>query len=204
MERRTDEELVAAHAAGESRAFDELVRRYAGPLFAFLARFVGQGATAEDLVQESLLQVHSSSATFDRERRFRPWIYTIAANKARDYLRSRVRRTEQSLDDGAADAEGAQPIDRISAAGPAADERLIASETSDRVRRVVGRMPEHLREILLLGYYQQMPYAEIAEVLAIPVGTVKSRLHSAVQQFSRLWEEQETAVERDSRRKRQG
>ena len=204
MERRTDEELVAAHAAGESRAFDELVRRYAGPLFTFLARFVGQNAVAEDLVQESLLQVHSSSATFDLDRRFRPWVYTIAANKARDYLRTRVRRTERSLDDGPSDSDARPAQDRVAGVGPAADELVIASETTDRVRRVVGRLPENLREILLLGYYQQMPYAEIAEVLEIPVGTVKSRLHSAVQQFSRLWEAQETSVEREARRRREG
>src|SRR5438874_1716229 len=74
---------------------------------------------------------------------------------------------------------------------PSVAEEFSAEENRARVRAVIDRMPEHLKMILLLGYFQQLPYAEIAQVLDIPIGTVKSRLHSAVGQFAKMWKAQE-------------
>lgn len=187
MEQRPDEQLLAEHRAGKPGAFDALVRRYSEELYRFLLKFVGQSATAEDLLQETLLQVHSAAATFDATRAFKPWLYTIAANKARDLLRSRSRRQELSLD-GARDEDGAAPLHAIESEEIGAAESQDLREEREAVRRVIGGMPEHLRLILILGYYQQLPYADIAEVLGIPVGTVKSRLHAAVGQFAKLWQ----------------
>lgn len=185
MDVRTDEELLAQHLAGTAAAIDTLVGRYASELFAFLCRFVGSASAAEDLVQETFLQVHLSAGLFDRSRSFKPWLYTIAANKGRDYLRARGRRPALSLDAGS--DEGGGPGQTIAAEQPGQHERVEAQELSENVRAVIDEMPEHLRTILLLGYYQQLPYADIAEILAVPVGTVKSRLHAAVNHFARLW-----------------
>jgi RNA polymerase sigma-70 factor (ECF subfamily) len=193
VEARTDEELLAAHAQGQSAGFDELVRRYSPELFGFLLRFIGNAALAEDLLQEVFVQVHSAAAGFDPERRFKPWVYTIAANKARDALRSRARRVERSLDAGDDGDERSGAAQQIPATDNSAAEELEASEQTAAVRATIARMPEHLREILVLGYYQQLPYAEIATILEIPVGTVKSRLHSAVNHFARLWRAAEEA-----------
>ncbi len=190
-----DEILLARHLAGEAGAFDALVRRYAEELYRFLLKMVNNPSAAEDLVQEAFLQVHSAAATFDPERSFKPWLYTIAANKARDHMRSRGRRRELSLEPP--DEDDASPSGRAaeSAAGQSAD-----AEESDvrraQVRRLIEQMPEHLRLILMLGYYQQLPYAEIAEILGIPVGTVKSRLHAAVGHFARLWQKETGEVAR--------
>ncbi len=186
MEKRSDEELLAEHVKGVPGAFDELIARYAGELFGFLSRFVGNRAAADDLVQEAFLQVHMSAASFDASRSFKPWLYTIASNKARDYLRSRGRRQEQSLDAPLAGSDAAV-ASTVAGEAPSADEQPSADERKQKVRELIARMPEHLRAILLLGYFQQLPYAEIAEVLDIPVGTVKSRLHAAVGHFARLW-----------------
>ena len=89
----TDEQLLADYVRGNEAPFAELVRRYQPELFSFLMRFVSDPATAEDLFQETFIQVHRSAASFDPTRRFRPWLFTIAANKARDYLRASSRRT---------------------------------------------------------------------------------------------------------------
>ena len=187
-DRRSDEQLLAEHAAGAPGGFDELVRRYTTALYGFVARYVGVGPAAEDLIQEVFVQVHSSASSFDVSRRFKPWLYTIAANKARDYLRSRRRRGEQSLDDGGADdSEGLGAS--VASNAVTAEEVIDTRDRAALVRLLIDRMPDHLRTILLLGYYQQLPYAEIAEALEIPVGTVKSRLHAAVTHFSRLWED---------------
>ena len=90
---RTDEQLLADHLLGKAGSFDQLVQRHVGELFGFLCRFVNNAALADDLVQETLVQVHTAAASFDAGRSFKPWLYTIAANKARDYLRTRGRRT---------------------------------------------------------------------------------------------------------------
>jgi RNA polymerase sigma-70 factor (ECF subfamily) len=184
---RSDAELLRDHLAGDPDAFDRLMSRYADELFGFVLRFVNNAAVAEDLVQEAFVQVHLSAATFDERRAFKPWIYTIAANKARDYLRSRGRRQMQSLDSTGASDDGPSVADSLEANVPAAADELDADEQRERVRALVAGMPEHLRTVLLLGYFQQLPYAEIAEILQIPVGTVKSRLHAAVTHFADLW-----------------
>ncbi len=185
MDPRSDEALLAEHVRGSAGAFDVLVARHAGELLGFLARFVGDPAAGEDLVQETFVQVHLAANTFDSERRFRPWLYTIAANKARDYLRTRGRRAERSLDAGDDDAGGLGRS--LAAEEPPLADALTDEELRRAVQDVVARLPEHMRTILLLGYFQQLPYAEIADVLSVPIGTVKSRLHAAVQQFARLW-----------------
>lgn len=184
---KRDEQLLAEHLEGVPGAFEELASRYADELFGFLLRFVGDPAAADDLVQEALLQVHLSGASFDLSRSFKPWVYTIAANKARDYLRSRTRRSEFSLNANGDDDDNPGPIAGLSADQPGVGEQFDLDETSGAVRKLVDQMPGHLREILVLGYYQQLPYADIAQILDIPVGTVKSRLHAAVNYFAKLW-----------------
>jgi RNA polymerase sigma-70 factor (ECF subfamily) len=187
VEQKRDEELLAEHLAGSLGAFEVLVARYADDLYTFFVRFVGNTAAADDLVQETLLQVHLAAGTFDPARPFKPWVYTVAANKARDYLRSRGRRPEQSLDAVSADSDAPPPSALVEAESVSAPEQMDAESLTRLVRALIARMPEHLRLILILGYYQRLPYAEIAEILDIPVGTVKSRLHSAVEHFARLW-----------------
>jgi RNA polymerase sigma-70 factor (ECF subfamily) len=184
---RTDENLIADHISGDASAFEALTRRYVDELFRFLVRFVGSAAAAEDLTQETLLQVHVSAGGFDPGRTFRPWLYTIAANKGRDFLRSRARRQELLIDSSGRDGADSLPGGSVAADEESAEGELGRKELRDEVRRIVVAMPEHLRLVLLLGYYQQLPYAEIATILDIPVGTVKSRLHSAVTQFGNAW-----------------
>ena len=177
---------MADHLSGATGAFDCLVARYANELYAFLCRFVADYTVAEDLIQETFVQVHLAAASFDPQRSFRPWLYTIAANKARDHLRSRGRRQHYSLDATAND-DAPPPSQNLEAAGTSLPEMVETKERNTLVRELIDRMPEHLRLILTLGYFQQLPYADIATILEIPVGTVKSRLHAAVNHFGRLW-----------------
>jgi RNA polymerase sigma-70 factor (ECF subfamily) len=191
-DRYSDEELLARHQAGKSGAFDELVHRYAPELYRFLVRFTGNASAAEDVLQETLLQAHQSAERFDVTRRLRPWLFTIAANKARDWLRSQRRRTEVSLDaEIGGNSDESISFAEIFEGREALPEDLIAAaEQRQMVRRVVEQLPVALREVLLLGYFQQLPYKEIAEIVGVPVGTVKSRLHTALKRFAVLWYEQ--------------
>ena len=116
MDSRSDEQLLADHLAGVPGAFDGLVARYAHELYGFLCRFVADATLAEDLIQETFVQVHLAAASFDPARSFRPWLYTIAANKARDHLRARGRRQQYSLDATGANDDRPTPSQTIEAA----------------------------------------------------------------------------------------
>ncbi len=186
--KRTDEELLTAHIEGDSGAFPELMDRYKNDLLHFLIRFVGSTAAAEDVFQEAFLQVHISADTFDPTRRFKPWLFTIAANKGRDWHRKHSKRTVMSLSQEiGGEGEGARFVDLMEADQELPDAQLLDSEQKDSIRNAVDQLPSHLREILLLSYFQQMSYLQIADSLQIPLGTVKSRLHAAVAAFSNVW-----------------
>ena len=185
----TDEQLLEAYRDGDAASFGTLVERYRRELFHFLVRFLGNRASAEDVFQESFLQVHQSAHTFDTSRRFRPWLFTIAANKGRDLMRSQSRRPTSPLmaSIGGDGEDGGEFIDLMQAVTDLPDAALQQEELAASVQRAVQAMPEHLREILLLSYFHQFPYKQIGEILGIPLGTVKSRLHAAVAHFADRW-----------------
>jgi len=185
----TDEQLLASYLSGDEAAFGVLVRRYQRSLHQFLFRFLGDAALAEDVFQETFLQVAGSARQFNPQRTFRPWLFTIAANKARDALRSRARQKTADLDAAVdrSDAEGAQFMDFLASDEPLPLERLETLDAARIAREVVAAMPERLRLVLVLSYFQGLAYQEIAEILAVPLGTVKSRLHAAVGHFAEAW-----------------
>ena len=194
----SDEELVIRYRRGETAAFEELVRRHHDDLIRFLVRLVGNRAVAEDAFQETFLQVHLSADTFDATRRFKPWLFTIAANKGRDALRRNARRKTLDLSapisgsgggsSGGDDGGSRTFVDLMEIDVPPPDAALGSEEVGRQVQRAVEELPWSLREILLLAYFQRMSYSQIADALEIPLGTVKSRLHSAVAAFAKKWQ----------------
>ena len=196
-----DEQLLQHYRGGGAdaeRAFEMLVERYQQELFYFLLRFTGKRAAADDLFQETFLQIHISAETFDPTRRFKPWLFTIAANKARDLLRKNRRQATMSLSadltgsggagSGGGDSSGGGSfLDLLEADLPLPDEQVLSGEQRELVRKAVDSLPDHLREVLILAYFNKLAYKEIAESLSIPLGTVKSRLHAAVATFGHAW-----------------
>ena len=187
--RISDEDLLRRHLEGDSEAFSALMRRYRRGLYNFLARFTGSRTLAEDVFQEAFLQLHLSAGSFDPSRRLKPWLFTIAANKARDAMRSRQRRQAAPLDATIRSdaAEQTSYVSLMPSDVPAPDASLLNLETRQDVQNIVDRMPENLRAVLILAYFNEMPYKDIAEVLSVPLGTVKSRLHAAVRHFAEQW-----------------
>lgn len=187
MKAPTDETLLQEYAAGKAASFELLVRRHAQELHQFVMRFTRNAVAADDVVQETFLQVHTSASSFDPKRRFKPWLFTIAANKARDFLRARNRKREVPLDaqiGGGDDSAGGQRFVELLAGETATpDDAMGLDEKRRLVKRVVDDMPPKLCEVLILAYYHRFPYKEIADVVGIPLGTVKSRLHAAVAEF---------------------
>jgi RNA polymerase sigma-70 factor (ECF subfamily) len=188
VSKQSDEALLEAHLAGDDEAFPTLVGRYARELVPYLARVTGSRTTADDIFQEAFLQVHQSAHTFDLSRRFKPWLYTIAVNKARDWHRRQSRRRAVSLSTPiGSSGDGGGLIDLLEGESVPVTEGLEQTELAAHVRGAVDAMPHHLREIILLSYFQKMSYSQIADTLQIPLGTVKSRLHAAVANLARSW-----------------
>lgn len=192
-EKATDEPLLDRYRRGDGESFAALVHRYHRELFHFLVHILGDRGAAEDVFQETFLQVHQSAAQFDPSRSFRPWLFTIAANKARDRLRAQARRPTLPLhahvEPG---AEGAGTFaELVESSAEAPGEQMEREEQRKRVRDAVLAMPGHLREVLLLSYFHRFPYQQIGDILGIPLGTVKSRLHAAVTTFADRWRELE-------------
>ncbi len=188
---RSDEELLLRYRdAGEREAFEELVHRYERELYGYLRRFLGDTALAEDAFQGTFLQIHLRCDQFEEGRKFRPWMYTIATNQAIDAQRRTRRHKMVSLDQrnvrGDQDEVGAL-IDMLSDAEPSAVEQLDSNERRTWVQAAVAALPETLRASVNLIYYQGLKYREAADVLGVPVGTVKSRLHVALLRLNEAW-----------------
>ncbi|MCL4220578.1 MAG: sigma-70 family RNA polymerase sigma factor [Phycisphaerales bacterium] len=186
----SDERLFERYRRGDSDALRTLIERHDEDLLRFLTRLVGDRSAAEDVFQETFLQIHLSAESFDASRRFRPWLFTIAANKGRDYLRKRGR--QQSMEVSApvgGDGERPSIVDLMELDVPSPDTAMDERERDILVQRALSGLSPTMREILLLAYFQRLSYAQMAEDLQIPLGTVKSRLHAAVAAFAKRWHE---------------
>jgi len=181
----TDEQLLADYLRGDEAAFELLVRRHVRELHQFAMRFTNDAPAADDVVQDTLVQLHASAEKFDPKRRFKPWLFTITANKARDYLRRRTRRREVPIDapTGSDKTGGQRFVELFETTSVAPDEELLVEEKRRLVRQVISEMPTKLSEVLILAYYHRFPYRDIAGIVGAPLGTVKSRLHGAVAHF---------------------
>jgi RNA polymerase sigma-70 factor (ECF subfamily) len=187
----SDEELLLAHRDHADRlAFTELVRRYERELYSYLRRYLGDASMAEDAFQSTFLQVHLKSDQFEEGRKFRPWLYTIATNQAIDAQRRNKRHRSVSLDRNTKH-QGSDDLgslmDLLVSKEPTPDARVDASQQGEWIRAAVEALPESLREAVNLVYYQGLKYREAADILNIPVGTVKSRLHSAILKLNEAW-----------------
>lgn len=190
MNAPSDEQLVKDFLDGRSDSFELIVRRHTQELHQFVYRFTTDRVAAEDVVQETFLQVYNAAASFDPQRRFKPWLFTIAANKARDYLRKLGRRREVPFEASVGGEDSGQRfLDLFSGADVLPHEEMVMEEERQVVRSVMEAMPEKYAEVLILAYYHRFAYKDIAEVIGIPLGTVKSRLHAAIAHFCRKYKE---------------
>jgi RNA polymerase sigma-70 factor (ECF subfamily) len=188
----SDEDLLDRFCRGQTETFGLLVRRYERELYGYLRRYLGDSALAEDVFQNTFLQLYLKSAQYEKGRRVRPWLYTIATHQAIDALRRNARHQILSLEQTREDTSNGEVrslLDTLESRGPAPMDNLSAQERKDRVRAGVERLPDFLREVVILAYYQGLKYREIAEILDIPVGTVKSRLHAALNKLQEAWSE---------------
>ena len=188
----TDEQLLLDYRErGDQELLSTLVHRYERELYNYLRRFLNDANLAEDAFQATFLQVHLKSHLFDGSRRVRPWLYTVATNQAIDIQRRNKRHKLVSLDrpQKSEHAEVGTLLNLLETSDMSAADRFDLRERVEWVREAVASLPEQLASAIRLVYFRGMKYREAAEELAVPVGTVKSRLHSAVQQLGSAWDE---------------
>ena len=187
----SDEELLLQYMDGGNRAaFEELVHRYEREIYSYLRRYLGDRHLAEDAFQATFLQLHRKCGQFERGRKLRPWLYRIAVNQANDLLRRNRRHKAVSLDTALRrrnDENGESSLRDLVANeehGPGV--ALESAEDCQRIAAALERLPEWLKQPILLVVYQGLKYREAAAIIGIPLGTLKSRLYEAVQRLNAL------------------
>jgi RNA polymerase sigma-70 factor (ECF subfamily) len=176
LETFTGDREIALLKKGDPDAVSELVGRYQHRLYRFLVRMVEDRATAEDLFQQTWIRLMEKIGSYDARRNFEAWLFAIARNLAIDHLRA---RRGISLDE--ADDSGQARVDRLAAGGRDALEQLLDFERGALLAAAIRELPAIHREVLTLRFEEEMKLEQIAEVAAIPVSTVKSRLHRALE-----------------------
>jgi RNA polymerase sigma-70 factor (ECF subfamily) len=162
----TDEELMLAYARGDQAAFRELFSRYAPMLLRLMTRTVSRGADAQDLVQQTFLQLHRARGDFRADMRVRPWIMTIAMNLARDLLRRRGRRPEVEVEE-----------DALPAPSAIASQQVESKDVGRRVREALAALPREQREVIELHWFEQLSFQEIAAIVGATSGAARVRAH---------------------------
>jgi RNA polymerase sigma-70 factor (ECF subfamily) len=160
---------------GDPDAFDALLARYQNRLFRYLLRLTANSAVAEDLFQETWLRVITRIHRYDERRPFEPWLFSVARNLAIDHLR---KASPESLDEPS--DTGETRVARLGADEPGSLERLLERERRGQLEKRLEELPALYREALSLRFEEEMAFGEIAEVLAAPVSTVKSRVQRAL------------------------
>jgi RNA polymerase sigma-70 factor (ECF subfamily) len=184
----SDEDLMRHCQEGDSDTFDELFSRYEGSTLALLNRLVGDRTTAEALAQEAFLRIYRDAESYEYPRRFSTWFFTIVRNLAKNELRYRQRHPAHSLEDGGGDGgESDRPalIDEVKAPTRTPLSSIVSKEILDRVHEAIADLPEAEREALILHRFSNLKYREIADIVGTRLGTVRSRLHSALNRLRR-------------------
>jgi len=190
----SDQELL--HCAGGRRggdAFAVLMRRYQPELLNYLVRLLRDPHRAEEVLQAAFLRIYQHRDRFQRGRRLRPWMYSIATHLAIDLIRSEARKRTVSLDTPRfeRELEGGTLVELLAATVQDPAEQIEARELYDWLHRAVEALPEHLRTVITLVYFRGLKFREAAEALNLPEGTIKSRVHAALVAIARDWRQRQ-------------
>ncbi len=186
----TDEELLLEYRqSGDRSCFSELVQRYERELFNYLRRYLRDSQAAEDVFQATFLLIHLKCQQFEEGRRFRPWLYAVATNAAIDAQRRDRRHRAVSLDrmGSKPSHEKSRPAEMLVSDDLDPPSMVTRKENRALVQAAMQSLTEQMRTVVHLVYYQGLKYREAADILNVPVGTVKSRLHTAIQKLHECW-----------------
>ncbi len=186
----SDEELLTKIAARDAEAFEMLAARYREALRRYLVGIARQPEVAEDLLQETLLRVWTRAEQWEGRGSVKAWLFRAASNLALNDLRNRKRRREQSLQSGEPEEDGDAlfaPMWMLDTSTSTPEQCALRSDTTSRLHRLLNELPDQKRDVLRLVYEEDLELRDVAGLLDIPEGTVKSRLYHARKHLSRCW-----------------
>ncbi len=194
---RPDSDLLVRFREGDPSAFDAIVERFERRLIGYFYGLCGDRQLAEDCAQEVFVRLFRARESYEPRADLATFVFRIARNHWIDVYRSRkVRPPERSLEATRPDEEGGALADALPESGSTPEESALAEEEQRRLRAALAKLPEIQRAVLALAGGQSMKYEQIALVLGIPVGTVKSRVHAAVLNLRRLLSAEEPRTQR--------
>ena len=168
----SDDELMAMFRAKDADAFSVLFARHHVSVYNFARSILGDSHTAEEVMQDTFLTVARTAEVYAPMGRFRAWVLKITRNKCLNRLESERALRRESIDEGGGGREPAAP-------GPSADEEAAQADRAQAIQRALAELPERQREVMTLYGFEQMRYREIAQVLDMPINTVKTLIHRA-------------------------
>jgi RNA polymerase sigma-70 factor (ECF subfamily) len=176
-----DQELVARALAGDESAYAELLERFRRPVFSLIYRMIGDRELAEDLAQESFVKAFNNLDSYNPGYRFSSWLFKIANNHAIDHLRrARLHTVSIHGSPQALDAEREEETRIVlEAHDESPEEEILALELGGQIERAIARLRPDYRAAVILRHIENRPYEEIAEIMDVPIGTVKTFLHRA-------------------------
>ena len=172
----TDEELVARSRSGDAESFNQLITRWERPIYALAYRVIGREEDARDVTQETFLRAFRGLAAFKGQAKFSSWLYRIALNLCRDWIRRKKRSPMATL------PEDVELEDVVSDAAPTetVEDLVSRRELSELVEAAMARLPEEQRTAIILKEYHGMTFQEIADLQGCPLSTVKTRLYQGL------------------------
>ena len=185
----TDDQLIEQTLSGESEAFGLLVRRWERQIYGLALRVLGHEETARDVCQETFLSAFRNLNKFRGDAQFSSWLYRITLNHCNTHLRRSETKTNVSLDE---QMEAGVP--EPTGSTEQVDETIHREQMAKHLRRALSAIPPEMREVIVMKEYQGLKFHEIAEILSLPVSTVKTRLYTGLSQLRRRLEHLRNAV----------
>ncbi len=176
----SDDQIIERTLAGETDAFSLIVQRWERPIYGLSLRMLGRDEDAQDVCQETFLAAFRNLRKFRGDAKFSSWLYRIALNACHSRLRKQGGVQEKSIDQEDADGNKYEIADSDTEFLP---ERLQRDQRAAMVRKALQALPPEMRQVIIMKEYEELTFAEIAEVLQLPVSTVKSRLYTGLQQM---------------------
>ena len=160
---------------GDQDAFEEIVTLFQHRLYHICYRMLSNVQEAEDIAQEAFVRAYINIHTFDQQRKFSTWLFRIGTNLCIDRIRK--KKPDYYLDANVPGTEGLTMYSQIAADGKLPEDEVERMETQERIHYEIGMLPEKYRSVIILRYIEELPLQEIGDILELPLGTVKTRVH---------------------------
>lgn len=182
-----DDQLVDKAKHGDRNALDALYHKYKRPILNYIYRFVGNFHHAEELTQETFIRVYANIGRYEKTGKFSSWVYTIAGNLAKNFLRDTSYVEEVSIDESVNEEENKLTLlDIIKDEGKAPDEEMLRKEREKLIQQGINKLRPKHKEVIILCDIQGLPYEEVAKILRCPAQTVGSRLSRARENLAKI------------------